>query len=130
MKQTTRVWQIIGAVISIASLAWGIWSYVDKKTEAATSAATIIRQAQRIYDLQGQITAANKLVKTYQIEIDSLTKVSQDRLKASLQHKQTADRLRVEIEKLKSEQNEITLPVDDAGHIELFLDWTSPGREH
>ena len=130
MKQTTRFWQVVGAIISIASLAWGIWSYVDKKTEAATSAATIIRQAQRIMDLQGQITAANKLIQTYQVEIDSLTKVSQDRLKTSLQHKQTADALKVEIEKLKSKQNEITLPIDDAGHIELFLKWSNPDRKH
>jgi hypothetical protein len=118
-----NIWQIISALISVASLGWGIYQYGQRKYESHVNGATIIQLTERLLNSQAAIAAHQATIDFLSLENDTLS----EKLNASaeiirgLQKK--AIQQGVEINQLKTKLNEIPVYVS-GDHVKSFLLWT------
>jgi predicted metal-dependent HD superfamily phosphohydrolase len=125
-----NIWPVLQVIIGVAGLSWGIYQSVQRKYEKEIHAAAIVEHVQRIYGLQQQINAHNAQIKLYDMELDSLQKVSDENRRLATYWRQDALKHRQDVDNLKTQINEVPviLGISDDEHIRFFFDWTT--RHH
>jgi hypothetical protein len=126
--KTENFWRGMQVLIMIASLAFGIWQYIEKERYritaemAAGQAASMIGE---LFRLNAQLIIHKKNEASWAKERAELLETQKaDRLQAE-KYYQDAMIYKYETEKLKKQLDEIVIiNMDDDEHLRFFREWT------
>jgi len=125
-KSSTKTLQVIGIIVAIASLVWGIFSYIAKEKQKELDGLIIMRQAERLMQYQAQINAHNDRDKEYESTIIIMQRTLTASRDTIRQMRYKIDLTGKEVANLKKRLNEVPyiITATDSEHVRMFREWT------
>ena len=127
MKQSTKGLQILGIIVGVLSLLWGIYQYTEKsryQTLAEIATREAIQYVQDLTNATILIREHERRIGLYQAEIDSLKPIIAYHKRQADVHYRNSQKYKSISDELKKQLQNIPTVVDSDDHIKLFLDWT------
>lgn len=118
--------RVLGILVTVASIAWAVYTHYRAEYRREMDASTIVRQAMQIYNLERlnrQYEQENAMLEQ---ENDSIRVVADRYYKQSEFYEQQAGAFQQEIARLKAQLDETPVFVID-DDVLFFLEWSGAG---
>ncbi len=128
---TTKIWQIISAILTTASISFAVYTHFDKEKIKKMAEEKVKDMVEELVIAQldiAKIELENNKLKKQNIEFEKNEKIASSKKDSLINEARKKDKLIAELNKRINDKKPVILDVDDNEQLRIFLEWSSTLR--
>jgi hypothetical protein len=128
---TTKIWQIISAILTTASISFAVYTHFDKEKIKKMAEEKVKDMVEELVIAQldiAKIELENNKLKKQNIEFEKNEKIASFKKDSLINEARKKDKLIAELNKRINDKKPVILNVDDNEQLRIFLEWSSTLR--